>query len=102
MKISTNNNIIKNYTDLRIHTPKENSAPSVTPSSGGHKYDAIIRQSNPRQIEEHTFAKSVSRRISSDMNYTASAEKIQNLKDQISGHTYQVDAYAIAARMLML
>ena len=99
MKITTNN-VMKSYPDLRIHT-KENPAPSAA-SSDGHSFDALIIQSNPRQIEEHTFAKSVSRRISSDMNYTASAEKIQNLKDQISGHTYQVDAYAIAARMLML
>ena len=28
MKISTNNNVINNFTDMRIHT-KENSAPSV-------------------------------------------------------------------------
>lgn len=102
MKITTTNNIMKNYTDLRLHTTKDNSAPSVTPSGDGHSFDALIIQSNPRQIEEHTFAKSVSRQISSDMNYTASAEKIQNLKDQISRHTYQVDAYAIASRMLIL
>lgn len=101
MKI-TNNNIIKNYTDLRIHTQKENSAPSVTPSSSGHSFDALIIQSNPRQIEEHTFAKNVARQISSDMNYTASAEKIQDLKNQISEHMYHIDAHAIASRMLML
>lgn len=103
MKITNTNNMIKNYTDLRLHTAKENSAPSVTSkNSDGHSFDALIIQSNPRQIEEHTFAKSVSRQISSAMNYTASAEKIQNLKDQISGHTYHVDAYAIASMMLML
>lgn len=102
MKITNTNNIMSNYNDIRLHTSKENSAPSVTPSSGGHKYDALIIQSDPRQIEEHTFAKSLSRRISSDMNYTASAEKIQSLKDQVSSHTYQVDAYAIASRMLLL
>ena len=46
MKISTNN-IIKNYTDLRLHT-KENSAPSVaTPNNDSHKFDALIIQSKP-------------------------------------------------------
>ncbi len=101
MKISTNN-IIKNYTDLRLHT-KENSAPSVaTPNNDSHKFDALIIQSKPWQIEEHTFAKSVSRQLSAEVSQTASAEKLQNLQNEISGNTYQVDAHAIASRMLLI
>ena len=99
MKITTNN-VMKSYPDLRVHT-KENPAPSAA-SNDGHSFDALIIQSNPRQIEEHTFAESVSRQLSSGMDETASAEKIQNLKDQIAAHTYQVDAYAIASRILLL
>ena len=101
MKITTNN-MIKNYTDFRIHT-KENPAPSaVSPNNDSHKFDALIIQSKPRQIEEHTFAKSVSLRLSSEVSQTASAEKLQNLQNQVSENTYQVDAYAIASRMLLV
>ena len=100
MKISTNN-VINNFTDIRIHT-KENSAPSVV-SNDEHNFDAIIIQSDPRQIEERTFAKDVSLRLSAEVkNTAASAEKLQNLQDQITAKTYHVDAHAIAARMLLL
>ncbi len=100
MKISNNNIIKNNYTDLRLHT-KENSTPSVT-SNDKHNYDAVIIQSNPRQIEEHTFAKAVSRQLSSEVSSIASAEKIGQLQQQISGHAYQIDAHAIASRMLLV
>ncbi|MCI8835518.1 MAG: flagellar biosynthesis anti-sigma factor FlgM [Ruminococcus sp.] len=99
MKITTNN-LIKNYPDLRIHT-KENYAPSAT-QTDGHSFDALIIQSDRRQIEEHTFAESVSRQLSSEAANTASPEKIQNLKNQIAEHTYQIDAQAIASRILLV
>lgn len=99
MKITTNN-VMKSYPDLRIHT-KENPAPSAAPSDG-HSFDALIIQSNPRQIEEHTFAESVSRQLSSGIADTASAEKIQGLKNQVAEHSYQIDAYAIASRILLV
>lgn len=99
MKITTNN-IIKNYPDLRIHT-KENATPP-TVSNDGHSFDAVIIKSNPRQIEEHNFAKSISRILSSEVNTTASAEKIEQLQNQVSERTYQVDTYAIASRMLLI
>lgn len=100
MKITTNNNVMNNYTDLRIHT-KDNATPSVV-SNDGHNFDAVIIKSDPRQIEERTFAKDVSRRLSSEVKNTASADKIQNLQEQISANTYHVDAHAVAARMLLL
>lgn len=99
MKITTNN-VMKSYPDLRIHT-KENPALSAA-SSDGHSFDALIIQSNPRQIEEHTFAESVSRQLSSAAKETVSAEKIQDLKNKVAEHTYQVDAYAIASRILLV
>ena len=100
MKISTNNNVMNNFTDLRIHT-KENSTPSVV-SNDEHNFDAIIIKSDPRQIEEHTFAKSLTRQLSSEIKNMASADKIHNLQNQVTSNTYQVDAHAIAARMLLL
>ena len=99
MKISTNN-IMNNYTDVRLH-PKENSAHSSI-SNDGHSFDAIIIQTDPRQIEEHTLAESISRQLSSEIENIASAEKIDDLKNQISAHTYQVDAQAIASRILLV
>ena len=100
MKISTNNNVINNFTDLRIHT-KESSTPSVV-SNEEHNFDAIIIKSDPRQIEEHTFAKSLARQLSSEIKNMASADKIHNLQNQVTSNTYHVDAHAIAARMLLL
>ena len=99
MKITTNN-VINNFTDRRIHT-KDNSAPSVI-SNDGHNFDAIIIKSDPRQIEERTFAKAVAQRLSSEMKDTASADKIRSLQNQVASNTYHVDAHAIAARMLLL
>ncbi|MCI8639974.1 MAG: flagellar biosynthesis anti-sigma factor FlgM [Coprococcus sp.] len=99
MKVSINN-IMNNYTDLRPHT-KGGSAP-LPSSNDGHSFDAIIIKSNPRQIEEHTFAKSVSQKLSSEVKNTASEERIKNLQDQVAAHTYQIDTYAIASRMLLL
>ncbi len=99
MKIITNN-VMKSYSDLRLHT-KENPAPSAA-STDGHSFDALIIQSNPRQIEEHTFAESVSRQLSSGMRETASAERVQDLKNQVAEGRYQVDAYAVASRILLV
>ena len=99
MKITTNN-VMNNFTDRRIHT-KDNSAPSVI-SNDGHNFDAVIIKSDPRQIEERTFAKAVAQRLSSEMKDTASADKIRSLQNQVASNTYHVDAHAIAARMLLL
>ncbi len=99
MKITTNN-VINNFTDRRIHT-KDNSAPSVI-SNDGHNFDAVIIKSDPRQIEERTFAKAVAQRLSSEIKDTASADKIRSLQNQVASNTYYVDAHAIAARMLLL
>ncbi|MCI8293111.1 MAG: flagellar biosynthesis anti-sigma factor FlgM [Hespellia sp.] len=99
MKISTNN-VINNYTDLRLHT-KDNSVPGPV-SDGGRSYDAIIIQSDPKEIEEHHFAKSLSHQISSEIRNTASADKIQNLQNQVHAQTYQIDPHAIAAKMLLV
>ena len=100
MKVS-NNNRINNYSDIRLHT-KESPAPS-TVSGEGHSFDAIIIQSDPREVEERSFAESLTKQLSSEVkNSTASAERLETLKGQIQSRTYQVDAYAIAARMLLV
>ena len=99
MKV-TINNVMKSYPDLRIHT-RETSAPS-TSSSDGHSFDALIIQSNPRQIEEHTFAESVSRQVSSGMKEAASAEKVENLRGLVAENAYPIDARAIASRILLV
>lgn len=100
MKINTNNTIKSYMNDMLLHT-KENSS-SVRIQSREHKFDAITIQSDPRQIEQLTFAKAVSREISSKISAAPSEERIQELKERVASHSYQIDARAIASRMLLL
>lgn len=99
MKI-TLNNPVKNYADLR-HYAKDNAA-SYAASNKGHNFDAITIQSNRRQIEERTFAESVARKLSSEVSKTASDEKLQNLRDQVTSHSYRVDTHAVASKILLV
>ncbi len=98
MKIS--NHIIKNYTEPPLHA-KEGSI-SHAAGSGGHNFDAVIIQSNPREIEEHHFAKVLAERLSSEIKNSAAPEKIHDLKSQISGNAYTVDVHAIASKILLV
>lgn len=98
MKISIGT-ILNNHTELRS-VSRNASGNSIIPESG-HKYDAVIIKSNPRQIEEHTFAKAVSQKLSAEVKETASPEKIQDLQQQVADGRYSVDAYAVAAKMLL-
>ena len=93
MKITTNN-VLKNYTELRP-LAKENHASGAS-TDIGHNFDAVTIQSDPRKLEEHTFAKAVRQEISSDITRTAADEKL------IASNTYHVDPHAIAARMLLI
>lgn len=97
MKISTNN-IFKNYNDLQLHT-KGNLVDGAA-SNDTHKFDVITIHSNPRQIEERTFADSAAREVSSQMKETVPDEKLQNLHSQIALGIYQIDTHAIASKML--
>ncbi len=99
MKITTNN-VLKNYTELRP-LAKENHASGAS-TDIGHNFDAVTIQSDPRKLEEHTFAKAVRQEISSDITRTAADEKLKELKRQIASNTYHVDPHAIAARMLLI
>lgn len=98
MKISIGT-ILNNHTDLRS-VSRNTSGSTIAPESG-HKYDAVIIKSNPRQIEEHTFAKAVSKKLSAEVKETASPEKIHDLRQQVADGRYSVDAYAVASRMLL-
>lgn len=99
MKISTNN-IFKNYTGLPIHT-KEHFTEKAS-SNKDHKFDVITIQSNRRQIEERAFAESVSKELISNLDNTASEEKLQNLQNQIALGTYRIDSQAIASKILLV
>lgn len=98
MKISIGT-ILNNHTDLR--SVSRNVSGSPTAPDNGHSFDAVIIKSNPRQIEEHTFAKAVSGEISAAVRETASPEKVQALQQQVADGNYSVDAYAVAARILL-
>ncbi len=100
MKITTNN-IIKNYSDLRVHTRENTSSHGV--SGDKHNFDAITIRSNPRQIEETTFADAISRELSSEISSKSiSEERLNSLKAQVQNHTYQIDAHAIASKILLI
>lgn len=99
MKITTNN-VLKNYTEMRP-LAKENHAAGAS-ADIGHNFDAVTIQSDPRKLEEHSFAKAVRREISSDISRTASDQKLQELKTRIASNTYHIDPHAIAARMLLI
>lgn len=98
MKISIGT-ILNNHTDLRS-VSRNASGTSIVPESG-HNYDAVIIKSNPRQIEEHTFAKAVSKKLSAEVKESASPERVRDLRQQVADGRYSVDAYAVAARMLL-
>lgn len=99
MKISINH-LVRNYTDLGHHTKETSAAYAV--SNTGHKFDAITIQSNPRQIEERTFAEAVSRQLSAEVSNSVSEEKVNLLKAQVTSGAYQIDAHAIASNILLL
>mgnify|MGYP001043697638 CR=1 FL=1 len=92
--------VLKNYAELR---PSSKESHASDASSGvSHNFDAITIQSDPRKIEEHTFAQAVSKELSSEVAKTASDEKIAALKEQIASRNYQIDPYAIASRILLV
>lgn len=98
MKIS-NNNLLTTYKELN---PRSNSwSDFASAKSGEKKFDAVSIRSTPRQIAEKTFVASVSRELSAQVAVTASEDKLQQLKEQISSHTYQIDTSAIASKMLL-
>lgn len=99
MKISLNN--ISNY---RPELPPVNkaTAKAANTEKDNRNYDAIIIQSDSRQIAEKTFSSSLARAVSGEIrNAQASEEKIQNIKNQINNGTYQIPYEQIASRILL-
>ena len=92
MKISLNN--ITTY-----HT--EFPPVANTEEAGRSNYDAIIIQSDSRQIAEKTFSSSLAQAVSGEVQNTQTPEqKIQDIKEQVHNGTYQVQFDKIASRML--
>ena len=96
MKISNANNLTPGYAGLSIRTKGHSS--SSLPKNDEKSFDAISIQSEPRQIAERTFAAAISKELASDVRIPVSDAR---LKEQISSHTYKIDASAIASRMLL-
>lgn len=100
MKISNTNNLAANYSSLNLRTNGLSS--SYSEKNNAKMFDAISIQSDPRQIAEKTFAASVAKTIASEVRVPASEDKVAQLKNQVASHAYQVDASAVAARMLLI
>ncbi len=97
MKISLNN--ISNYRPEL--PPVKATAKAMNTEKANRNYDAIIIQSDSRQIAEKTFSSSLARAVSGEIrNAKASEEKIQNIKNQIDNGTYRIQFEQIASRML--
>ncbi len=99
MKITHTSHLVNTYNDFYPRVKGGNV--SRTQSGGGHKFDALTVQANSREIEEKTFAESVSRDLFSEVKQTASEERLNNLKEQIASHSYQIEPSAIASRILL-
>lgn len=100
MKISLNN-ISKYHTELPP-VAKATAKNMNTEKAGRSNYDAIIIQSDSRQIAEKTFSSSLAQAVSGEVHNTqTSEEKIQDIKDQIKNGTYRIQFDQIASRMLL-
>lgn len=99
MKISINH-LIRNYTDVNMHTKGTSAVHSI--SNTGHNFDAIIIQSDPRQVEERTFSEAVSKELLHAVSDDVSEEKVNSLQLQVAAGTYHIDSRSIASKILLL
>ena len=99
MKISLNN--ISNY-HLELPPVNKATAKATNTEKANRNYDAIIIQSDSRQIAEKTFSSSLARAVSGEVRNTqASEEKIQTIKNQIDSGTYRIQFEEIDSRMML-
>ena len=99
MKISLNN--ITTYHTEFPPVAKATAKNTNTEKAGRSNYDAIIIQSDSRQIAEKTFSSSLAQAVSGEVQNTQTPEqKIQDIKEQVHNGTYQVQFDKIASRML--
>ena len=98
MKISLNN--ISNY-HTELPPVAKAAAKTTNTEKANRNYDAIIIQSDSRQIAEKTFSSSLAQAVSGEVQNTQTPEqKIQDIKEQVHNGTYQVQFDKIASRML--
>lgn len=99
MKISLNN--ITTYHTEFPPVAKATAKNTNTEKAGRSNYDAIIIQSDSRQIAEKTFSSSLAQAVSGEVRNTeTSKEKIQDIKNQIKNGSYAIQFDQIASRML--
>lgn len=100
MKISNTNSLQMDYTNLNVRT--KGLSGSYQKIHSEKIFDAISIQSDPRQIAEKTFAASISKQIAAEVRTPVSEDRLDALKNQISSNNYQIDASAIASRILLV
>ena len=98
MKISLNNTT-KTYSNS-VNNSKRDSGVS-SPQVNTRNFDAVTIQSDPVQIAEKKFLSSVTSALSAEVRQPTSSEKIENLKDQVTNDTYQIDTEEIASSILL-
>lgn len=99
MKI-TSNNVTSVYNDIQF--PAKDYSRTSGVSGNAAQFDAITIQSGKRQLEEHSFRETISKKIAEDVCTEVSDERLEQLKAQLQNGSYQVDPMAVAARMLLV
>ena len=87
-------NLYNNYQQPaeRVNRPAETANP--------HHYDSITISNRPS--DENRFQMDLVSRLSKEIRTSTTTGDVQALREQVANGTYQVDASAIAARMLHL
>ncbi len=99
MKISINN-IAKNYSDLQIQSKETQKSLASLSESESSNFDQLLIRSNPKQIEEYSFMEGLSKNLSKEVS--SSVKDLEQIKSQVQNGTYQIDAQAVASRILLL
>lgn len=97
MKISINN-LQKSYSDLQIQSKETHKSPASLSDSSN--FDKLLIRSDPRKIEEASFAGSLSGKLSKEV--ASFSADFGHIRSMVQNHTYQIDADRIAARILLV
>lgn len=93
------NNLSNHYINKLAQTAQESRA--VQNEKGDRNFDEIFITANSRQIEEKKITENLAQKTMHEIQMTTPPEKIEALKKAVSEGTYEVDADAVASRILL-
>lgn len=95
----TLNSFISSYGAANAQQRTESSLVSV--SKDARNFDEITIHSSSEEVAQKTFASVLSKALSDEVRTPTPETKINDLKTRIDNGTYQVDANAIASKILL-